>query len=141
MIMADRNDTMAVREFHRAMGLAIDEKPTFDTMVLRLKLFKEEAREYIAELEKAVLECRDTGTVSEETLLRVTAENADVRYILAGDAVALGLPTDLAFNRIHYANMAKVGEDGTVLRNEDGKVLKPEGWKPANLDDLGEFLP
>ena len=31
-------------------------------------------------------------------------------------------------------NFAKIGEDGKVRKREDGKVLKPVGWVPPNLD-------
>ena len=44
---------------------------------------------------------------------------------------------DDAFNEVHRSNMAKL-VDGKVLRREDGKVLKPEGWQPPQL---AQFLP
>jgi predicted HAD superfamily Cof-like phosphohydrolase len=44
---------------------------------------------------------------------------------------------DDAFNEVHRSNMAKL-VDGKVLRRDDGKVLKPEGWQPPQL---AQFLP
>ena len=44
---------------------------------------------------------------------------------------------DDAFNEVHRSNMAKL-VDGKVIRREDGKVLKPEGWQPPQL---AQFLP
>jgi predicted HAD superfamily Cof-like phosphohydrolase len=29
--------------------------------------------------------------------------------------------------------MLKVGEDGKVKRREDGKILKPDGWRPPDI--------
>jgi predicted HAD superfamily Cof-like phosphohydrolase len=48
---------------------------------------------------------------------------------------ALGLPFDEVFDAIHQANMNKC-VDGQVIRRADGKILKPDGWKPANVLDL-----
>ena len=44
---------------------------------------------------------------------------------------------DDAFNEVHRSNMAKL-VDGKVIRRDDGKVLKPEGWQPPQL---AQFLP
>ena len=44
---------------------------------------------------------------------------------------------DDAVNEVHRSNMAKL-VDGKVLRREDGKVLKPEGWQPPQL---AQFIP
>lgn len=40
-----------------------------------------------------------------------------------------------AFDRVHGANMAKM-IDGRIMKDERGKVMKPEGWKAADLSDL-----
>ncbi|AXN53327.1 MazG-like nucleotide pyrophosphohydrolase [Mycobacterium phage Thonko] len=34
---------------------------------------------------------------------------------------------------VFRSNLAKIGEDGTVARRDDGKILKPEGWKPPDI--------
>jgi len=36
------------------------------------------------------------------------------------------------FAEVHRSNMAKL-VDGKVIRREDGKVLKPEGWTPPDV--------
>jgi hypothetical protein len=40
------------------------------------------------------------------------------------------------FCEVHRANMAKM-IDG-VIRSEGGKILKPEGWQPANVKQVLE---
>jgi predicted HAD superfamily Cof-like phosphohydrolase len=59
---------------------------------------------------------------------------ADIGYILAGTIINHGMQKiyDDAFNEVHRSNMAKL-VDGKVIRREDGKVLKPEGWQPPQL--------
>lgn len=54
--------------------------------------------------------------------------------------VSLNLWTTLeimeGFTRVHQSNMSKLTKDGEVLRRGDGKVLKSDQYKPANLVDL-----
>ena len=59
---------------------------------------------------------------------------ADIGYILAGTIINHGMQHiyDDAFNEVHRSNMAKL-VNGKVIRREDGKVLKPEGWQPPQL--------
>lgn len=40
------------------------------------------------------------------------------------------------FMIVHAANMRKVGENGKVIKREDGKILKPEGWYGPEKDLL-----
>lgn len=42
----------------------------------------------------------------------------------------------MVMGRICRANNGKRQADGTVLRNEAGKVQKPEGWRAPQYDDL-----
>ena len=39
-----------------------------------------------------------------------------------------------AFKEIHRSNMTKVCKDGTVLRREDGKIIKPDTFEEPNLE-------
>jgi len=54
-------------------------------------------------------------------------------YVLLGAALAFRLPAHAGFLEVQRSNMAKLQPDGSVLRREDGKVLKPEGWTPPDL--------
>ena len=44
-------------------------------------------------------------------------------------AITLGIDIDAVFAAVHASNMEKA-PNGVVIRREDGKVLKPEGWEP-----------
>lgn len=51
-------------------------------------------------------------------------------FVLAGfSGLALASASLLVFAAVHASNMAKA-PNGVVIRREDGKVLKPEGWEP-----------
>lgn len=57
--------------------------------------------------------------------------------LLFEKANKLGLNLDDLFTEVHLSNMSKLTKDGQILRNEDGKVLKPDTYvKP----DLTKFL-
>lgn len=78
-----------------------------------------------------------------EALVLVADALADVLVTVNGLAISLGLPIEDIFAEVHRTNMAKVGPDGKVVRREDGKILKPEGWEPPKIRNilLKELLP
>ena len=88
---------------------------------LRIKLLTEEVQEYA--------EAARSGD-----LVEVLDALADIGYILAGTIINHGMQAiyDDAFNEVHRSNMAKL-VNGKVIRREDGKILKPEGWQPPQL--------
>ena len=52
----------------------------------------------------------------------------DAIYYICDTAVRHGMNLDRIFEIVHRANMQKV-VNGRVIRREDGKILKPEGWQ------------
>jgi predicted HAD superfamily Cof-like phosphohydrolase len=61
----------------------------------------------------------------------------DAWYYMLNTAVKKGVDLDRIFHVVHEANMAKRFPDGKFRRREDGKVVKPEGWKEPNI--VGEI--
>lgn len=55
---------------------------------------------------------------------------ADLDYVVEGTRLAFGIDGEPIAAEVHRANMAKLGGP----RREDGKVLKPEGWTPPDID-------
>lgn len=116
-----------VAEFQNATDQPVNQSPTlgdFKHSKLRFDLMKEENKEYLAALK-------------EGDLVEVLDAVVDELYILAGTINNHGLQNvfEAAFERVHENNMTKV-VDGKVLRNPDGKILKPAGFKPVVLTDL-----
>jgi predicted HAD superfamily Cof-like phosphohydrolase len=58
---------------------------------------------------------------------------ADLVYVVIGTAIQYGIPFDAVFAEVHRANMSKLGPDGVPVLREDGKIIKPFGFKPADL--------
>jgi predicted HAD superfamily Cof-like phosphohydrolase len=117
-----------VRDFHIAFGQRVGDKAELPTdeneRQLRIKLLEEEFNEYLA------------GEVKDD-IVEIADALADIIYIACGTAVSYGIPLDEIFNEVHRSNMAKL-VDGKVIRREDGKIQKPEGWTPPNIEKILE---
>jgi predicted HAD superfamily Cof-like phosphohydrolase len=58
----------------------------------------------------------------------------DMIWVILGFCHMKGYDVQGAWNEVLATNMAKVDpETGKVRRREDGKILKPEGWKPPDM--------
>jgi predicted HAD superfamily Cof-like phosphohydrolase len=114
-----------VKKFQTAVGQNVSEVPYFpdeNERVLRRKLLKEEVEEYFEGEDKDDLE-------------NVAKELADIIYIVCGTAASYGIPLDRVFNEVHRSNMEKL-VDGKVVRRDDGKILKPEGWTAPDIKSV-----
>ena len=119
-----------VVEFHEKFKQGFNTTPrliTKDESDLRYRLGKEELDEY----QEAV----DDGNIIE-----VADSLADQLYILLGTVIKHGLQDMIipAFDLVHQNNMAKLGPDGEPILREDGKVMKPEGFRKVELSTLFE---
>lgn len=117
----------AVREFHEAFAIPVRCQPTVavpdDEVALRIALIEEEATEAISAIE-------------ERDLVGLAGELADLVYVTVGTALTFGVPLEEVFAEVHAANMHKLGADGHPVRRSDGKVVKPEGWRPADVASI-----
>lgn len=123
-----RKMAQQVRSFQKASGQVVNKKPTIldgKEVQLRYDLMREENIEY-----------QDAGLSKNK--VEILDACADQLYILLGTINAHGLQDLIgpAFELVHKNNMTKVGPDGKVLRNPDGKILKPQGFVPVDLTTL-----
>jgi predicted HAD superfamily Cof-like phosphohydrolase len=112
-----------VREFHEKFGCETNHKlgpPSHKTQLLRIRLLTEETTELLVAL-------------GDQDLVEIADGLADLVYVVAGTALAYGIPLDRVFVEVHRSNMTKVWPDGLVHKREDGKVLKPPGYSPPNI--------
>ena len=124
-----------VKQFHRAMEMAIDAPYSIDLLELRQKLINEETAELNIEINALLTELKQTGAVAKQTRLKMYKELADLQYVLSGMVVALSIPMEEVFSRVHQSNMSKL-VNGKPLKREDGKVLKGPNYKKPDLSDL-----
>lgn len=117
-----------IKEFQTIFGFTVRDVPTIpptDTEVLRNSLLVEEIEElWQASRKGDIVEVADAIT--------------DILYILLGTACEYGVIDKLeeCWDLVHQNNMGKVHPDGTIKRREDGKILKPEGFKKVELSTL-----
>ena len=58
----------------------------------------------------------------------------DMIWVILGFCYMKGYDIQGAWNEVARSNLAKINpETGKVIKREDGKVLKPEGWTPPEL--------
>jgi len=59
----------------------------------------------------------------------------DIIVVTVGAINSMGANGESAWNEVMRTNFAKIdSETGKVRKRSDGKVLKPEGWQPPNLE-------
>jgi predicted HAD superfamily Cof-like phosphohydrolase len=113
-----------VREFHESFGVPVLPAPRFpaeDRRMLRHVLLRDEFEEYVL-------------AENESNFAEVADALGDMAYIIAGTALEYGIPLDRVLDAIHKANMAKLGPDGKPIKRADGKVVKPDGWQPPDIE-------
>ena len=117
----------AVREFHRAFGIAA---PNSATGIVadavrksREALMREELRELI-------------NAMSDEEVVAIADGLADLLYVVFGTAVAYGIPIDDVFAEVHESNMTKLDEHGRPVVGKDGKRLKGPFYRPPDIESL-----
>jgi predicted HAD superfamily Cof-like phosphohydrolase len=59
----------------------------------------------------------------------------DILVVTIGALHSMGADVEGAWKEVMSTNFAKIDKDtGKVRKRDDGKVLKPVGWTPPNLD-------
>lgn len=101
-------------EFHSAVA-----HPDTDVLWLRRTLHDEEHAELVEALNSHQRQA-------------IARELADVVYVAYGTAHAFAIDLDAALREVHRANMEKAVHG---LRREDGKVIKPPGFRPPDMTE------
>lgn len=113
-----------VREFHEKFGVANRQTPGIPgggINFLRKELIKEEFFEFLRAWNR-------------DDLVEMADALADLTYVILGTALSYGIPLDPVFNEVHRSNMLKTGG----ATRPDGKILKPEGWQPPDIESILE---
>jgi len=111
-----------VREFMELVGQNIPPHPidvSKEVHTLRIGMIEEETEELWA-------------AIAKKDLVEMADALADILYVTYGYALTLGIDINEVFAEVQRTNMAKA-PNGVITRREDGKILKPEGWKPSDI--------
>lgn len=117
-----------VANFMNACDQEVNDKPVTqdqNTISLRYHLMSEENREYMV-----------SGI--QEDKVEILDALIDKAYVLFGTINAHGMQKEFieGFRLVHENNMTKVQENGKVLKDASGKVLKPQGYQKVDLRQL-----
>lgn len=93
---------------------------TDDRIKLRIGLIEEEFNEL-----KEAAANRDVVEVADAL--------GDIIYVVCGFAIEAGIDLEAAVAEIHASNMTKLDSDGSVIRREDGKILKGPNYRKPDI--------
>jgi len=75
--------------------------------------------------------------ISEKDRVEMLDALLDILVVTIGAMHSLGIDEENAWKEVISSNMSKVDpETGKVLKREDGKVIKPDTFKPPRLDQF-----
>jgi predicted HAD superfamily Cof-like phosphohydrolase len=118
----------AVKEFHQMFENDDPIKPdiTNPTLAaLSITLIAEEFNELI-------------DSIADQDPVEVADALGDLLYVVYGAGLRFGIDLEPVFNEIHRSNLTKMPEDGIIQYREDGKILKPDTYSPADLKPIIE---
>ena len=103
-------------------GSACDQEPSEANYKMYLTLIDEEVGELVE-------------AVAADDRVEQLAALFDILVVTMGAIRAAGWDGEGAWREVMDTNFAKIDpETGKVRKREDGKVLKPEGWQPPQLE-------
>ena len=110
-------------KFMRACDQAVGSADT-DQFNMYLGLIEEEAEE----LNQAIIN-KDRVEILDALI--------DMLVVTIGAIHSAGFDAEGAWKEVMQTNFNKIDKKtGKVIKREDGKVLKPDGWTPPNLKDF-----
>jgi predicted HAD superfamily Cof-like phosphohydrolase len=133
-----------VRAFFVVAGQAIAERPRVpddELLRFRLRLVVEEFFELlractchlscdmISEAELLVSDAIALFKSSSVNFPELVDATVDIDYVVEGLRIAFGVDSNAVWDEVHRANRNKCGGP----RREDGKLMKPPGWKPPDI--------
>ncbi len=148
-----------VREFNWAAGQPCPDFPEAmgeEEVMFLSKMVLDEVMELVAtvmgpaegkaRLKEMIDKSKDIAQESypaEGGLVKKIASQADalvdIEYYVLNGACKKGVNLGKVFTKVHEANMAKKDPTtGVFLKREDGKIVKPKGWEPPNIEEVIE---
>lgn len=110
---------ITVTQMVKTFCQVLDQKPDPN---LYLRLIVEEYQELMLDAQTEIEELK---------------ELADLVYVIYGYANAKGYDLEEALNRVHENNLGRCFQpDRTILRREDGKIIKNKDYPKVDLRDL-----
>lgn len=103
---------------------ACDQDRSEDNQCLYANLIQEEYEEFISAIH------------AEDDIEQLDA-CMDMIWVILGYCYMKGYNVKGAWDEVARSNLSKINpETGKVIKRQDGKVLKPDGWTPPQLEQF-----
>ena len=73
---------------------------------------------------------------ADRDIVEIADACADLKWVIEGLEHTMQLPQQQIWDEVARSNLAKISDDGTVLRREDGKILKPHDWTTPDIKTI-----
>jgi len=94
-----------------------------------------QAELYYKLIQEEVSELETSKTIDDKA--EVIDACFDTIWVIVGYLHSLGYDIDAIWNEGAQSNLIKINkETGQVVKRDDGKILKPEGWRPPNFSQF-----
>lgn len=127
-------------DFNNRVGAPVGDSPAIRNAQLNADLILEEAIEAAQAITgRRVAVVWDVGSIdkpAEASLAQAIDGLCDLLAVVYGAAVTFGVDLAPFWDEVHRTNIAKAGGP----KRADGKQLKPDGWRPPDIDGLLERL-
>ncbi len=113
-----------VKEFHVKFEQPVGTRAAMidrDRRDLRHRLVEEEAKEF-------------ENACADRDMVEMVDAAVDLIYVALGALVELGVDVEPVFAEVHRSNMAKLWPNEVVWYDDHGKVKKPPGWTPPDIE-------
>lgn len=118
-------------KFMRACDQSTDTE-NYDQYKMYLSLIKEEYNELLV---AQGIDLKTMEQVNPADPVEVLDALIDILVVTIGAIHSMGADGEGAWKEVMRTNFAKIDKDtGKVRKREDGKVLKPVGWTPPELN-------
>lgn len=117
-----------VDAFMKAAGHTPDPK--------RVSLYLDLVREEIGELEKSMADYHAAENKQDDQIAKADILDAicDSIWVLIGLGRVINLPLEWGWDEVTITNLKKIDPGlGTVIRDENGKIQKPFGWRAPDM--------
>jgi predicted HAD superfamily Cof-like phosphohydrolase len=113
-----------VSVFLSAVGQEVPSKPQ-QTVSVQAELYKKLIKEEVEEFWEAEAASDDVEQID---------ACFDMMWVIVGYMKSRGWDCENIWDEGAKSNLSKIDPvSGKVIRREDGKILKPEGWKPPDF--------
>lgn len=125
----------------KSLAVIVDESNPDPIALLYANLNAEEDEE-LQDAVKAYCNATDEA-IRFAAIVDIADALADKYVVMLGLANALDIPFDACYNEVHRSNMLKAtpvrtdkGLEMRLVKNTEGKILKPEGWMKPQLKQV-----